>query len=34
MAKRRDSPHWETVERLLRLAARLVGLIELIRKVL
>jgi hypothetical protein len=33
MAKRRESPNWETVERLLRIAARLAALTELIRRI-
>jgi hypothetical protein len=34
MVKRHESPNWERAERLLRFAARLVSLIELIRRVI
>jgi hypothetical protein len=34
MAKRRVRPNWETVEKLVRIATRVAGLIVLIRKIL
>jgi hypothetical protein len=34
MAKRRESPNWETLDRLLKLAVRLLSFYELIRRVL
>jgi hypothetical protein len=34
MAKRRESPNWATVERLLRLAAQIASLIELLCRAL